>query len=157
PTTAPAWSSPPATRQTTTNPWPPGSSRRCCRNCKRGRDVSRADANTWVAIAVLLVLAFLVRKRRAPATAAPPTAPPDAVMRIGPADWLTLQQAFSSVFIVGQAGSSKTTAIAAQFATGALAHPSKPAVVVFCHKPDEADRFIGYAKACGRESDVIRM
>lgn len=85
--------------------------------------------------------------------------PPDAVMRLGPGagDWLTLEQCFSNVFISGQVGSGKTTGVGAHLALGLLAHPSRPGGLILCQKPDEADRWMRYARRARRERDVIRV
>lgn len=85
--------------------------------------------------------------------------PEDYIMKLGPgsADYLTLSQCYSNIFIAGMIGSGKTTGVGANLALGLLSHPSRPGALILCQKPDEGVRFVEYAKKTGRSGDVIHV
>ncbi len=96
---------------------------------------------------------MLFRRRK------PKPRPPDVVMQLGPGseDRLSMEQFFSNVFVSGQVGSGKTTGVGAHMALGLLGHPTRPGGLILCQKPDEADRWVSYARRTGRERDIIRV
>lgn len=91
----------------------------------------------------------------------PPRRPshPDAILKVGPGqnDWLSIGQCESNILITGAVGSAKTTGPAANLALGLYAHRSRPAALVLCQKPDEAQRHIEYARMCGRLEDIVHV
>lgn len=70
-------------------------------------------------------------------------------------DAWTLGDSFEHTLVFGGTGSGKTSATGAALATAFIR--AGFGGLVLCAKPDEADRWEGYARACGRANYVVRV
>lgn len=77
------------------------------------------------------------------------------LLHLTPTHTLTLEQSFEGFQIFGGVGSGKTSGSGRTLAH-ALLHAGYGGIV-FCAKPDEAQNWIDYATACGREKSVLRF
>jgi hypothetical protein len=77
------------------------------------------------------------------------------LLALSPEDRWTIQDAFEHTSIFGGTGSGKTSG-----SGRALAHAFLQAGfggLVLCAKPEEAERWVEYAQACGRDRSIVRM
>ena len=77
------------------------------------------------------------------------------LVRLSAMDTLSLRDAFAGVHIFGSNGSGKTTGSGQTLAKAFLRAGFSG--LVLCAKPDEAATWLSYAKACGREDQVIHV
>ncbi len=77
------------------------------------------------------------------------------LLALSPVDPWTIQDAFEHTLIFGGTGSGKTSG-----SGRALAHAFLQAGfggLVLCAKPEEAERWVEYARDCGRDRSIVRM
>lgn len=72
-----------------------------------------------------------------------------------PKEHLTWAEKFHGVFIVGNAGSGKTSGPGAWLLNDMLKDPSRPGGLFLCVKPDERMRIEKAIRAAGREADMV--
>lgn len=81
------------------------------------------------------------------------TKPATPLLRFGKADTWKLADALQGAHVFGGTGSGKTSGSGKALAEAYL--KAGMGGLVLCAKPDEAELWVNYAKACGRENNVI--
>jgi hypothetical protein len=76
------------------------------------------------------------------------------LLSFSPLDALTLGASFEGTAVFGSPGSGKTSGFAKNLAYALLRTPMMGGLVL-CAKPEEPRQWLDYAKACGREKDVL--
>ncbi|MFN9299313.1 MAG: type IV secretory system conjugative DNA transfer family protein [Acidobacteriota bacterium] len=76
------------------------------------------------------------------------------LLSFSPLDALTLGASFEGTAVFGSPGSGKTSGFAKNLAYALLRTPMMGGLVL-CAKPEEPRQWLEYAKACGREKDVL--
>jgi hypothetical protein len=76
------------------------------------------------------------------------------ILLLSDIDPITIRNAVEGILITGAPGSGKTTCSGKQLAYGLLRTPNTGALILTA-KAEETQNWIAYAKACGREKDLI--
>lgn len=76
------------------------------------------------------------------------------LVSFSPLDALTLGASFEGTAVFGSPGSGKTSGFSKNLAYALLGTPMMGGLVL-CAKPEEPKQWMEYAKACGREKDVL--
>lgn len=77
------------------------------------------------------------------------------LLALSPVDSWTIQDAFEHTLIFGGTGSGKTSGSGRALAYAFL--QAGFGGLVLCAKPEEADRWVEYARVCGRDRSIVRV